>query len=224
MKTGVAIMAVVLSVPDVWSADKFAVKRTEADPPAEVGEAIRKLLEKESLVVTDAAGNAVAEFWFRAEIPGTGSAEQVKNGLTYREVTETSVLGVVRFANTFVDYRKQQIAAGAYTLRLAFQPDDGDHKDSAPHTEFALLSPADKDVKPDEMEPKALYKMSFASTGGEHPGVMLLYPNAAPGQEPKVTDRGAGVWTLNFKRPVSSDGGKADLGFAITVAGFSKIR
>lgn len=206
------------------AADKFALKREAVDPPAEVGEGIRKLLAKECEVVKDAAGTAVAEFWFRSEIPGKGTAEQIKNGLTFREVNETCVLGCVRFANPFIDYRKQEIPAGVYTLRIAFQPDTGDHKDTAPHTEFALLSPADKDTKPDEMEPKALYKMSFASTGGDHPGVMLLFPSHGKAKEPKMEDRGSNVWTLNFKRPVVSDGGKTEMGFAITVAGFSKLR
>jgi hypothetical protein len=214
----------VLSASVAAAAEKFTLKRTEAEPPAEVGEAIRPLLPKEAEIVQDAAGATVAEFWFGREVPGKATAEQVKNGLTYRELTETSVLGVVRFANPFIDYRKQEIAAGVYTLRLAFQPDNGDHKDSAPHTEFALLVPADKDTRPDELEPKALYKMSFAATGGEHPGVMLLYPNAEPGKETKLADRGGGVWTLNYTRAVNAEGGKADLGFAITVAGHSKIR
>ena len=43
-------------------------------------------------------------------------------------------------------------------------------------------------------------------------------------KEPKLEDRGSNVWTLNFKRPVVSDAGKAEMGFAIAVAGFSKLR
>jgi hypothetical protein len=203
--------------------EKFTLKSEANEPPAEVSDAIRKLLPKTSQVVRDANGGIVAEFWFREELPGKGTAEQIKNGLTYREVVETCLLGVVKFPNAFTDYRKQEIPAGTYTLRLAYQPETGDHNDTAPHSEFALLCPFDKDTKTDEMEPKTLYKTSFASTGGEHPGVMLLYPNNEK-KEPKLQDRGKNVWTLNLTRPVVSDAGKVDLGFAITVAGFSKLR
>lgn len=208
---------------DGTAADKYAVKREAVDPPAELAEGVRKLLPKECEAVSDGAG-AFARFWFRAELPGKATAQQIKNGITFQEVTETCVLGAVRFERAFIDFRKQEIAAGVYTLRLAFQPDNGDHKDSAPHTEFALLVPADKDTNADEMEPKTLYKLSFASTGGEHPGVLLLYPGDGKAKEVKIQDRGSHVWTLNVPRTVLSPDGKADFGFGLTIAGWSKLR
>jgi hypothetical protein len=206
------------------TADKFAVKRESVDPPTELVEGVRRLLQKDCELVTDGAGTAVGRFWFRAELPGKATAQQIKNGITFQEVTETCVLGAVKFERPFIDYRKQEIAAGVYTLRLAYQPENGDHKDSAPHTEFALLVPADKDPKPDEMEAKALYKLSFASTGGEHPGVLLLYPDDGKAKELKTQDRGSGIWTLNVPIQVASPDGKAAFGFGITIAGWSKLR
>ncbi len=224
MKAILALACCCIASAVLPAADKFSVKREATDPPPELSAAVRELFAKECEVVRDAAGGTVAEVWFRTEIPGKGTADQVKNGLTYHELVETSIVAAVRFPTAFTDYRKQEIAAGVYTLRLAFQPENGDHKDTAPHTEFALLCPADKDTKADEIEPKTLYKLSFASTGGEHPGVMLLYPNADKAKEPKLIDRGSGVWTLNVRRKVTAEVGTADLGFAITVAGFSKVR
>jgi hypothetical protein len=219
---GFAIVLIVSGFP-VGAADKYAVKREAADAPAELTGEIRKLLPKECEVVSEETG-PFARFWFRAELPGKATAQQIRNGLTFQEVVETCVLGAVKFDRAFVDYRKQEIAAGVYTLRLAYQPENGDHKDSAPHTDFALLVPADKDPKAEEMEPKALYKLSFASTGGEHPGVLLLYPGDGKGMAAKVQDRGSGVWTLNVPRPVVSPDGKAAFGFGITIAGWSKLR
>lgn len=205
------------------AAEKYAVKREAVDPPAELVDGIRKLLPKECEAVSDGTG-AFARFWFRAELPGKATAQQIKNGLTFQEVVETCVLGAVKFDRAFIDYRKQEIAAGVYTVRLAYQPENGDHKDSAPHTDFALLVPADKDPKAEEMEPKTLYKLSFASTGGEHPGVLLLYPADGKAKDAKVQDRGSGVWTLNVPRSVVSPEGKAVFGFGITIAGWSKLR
>ena len=207
-----------------YAADTRSVKREAAEPPAELAEGIRRILPSDCEVVSDATGSVVGRFWFRSELPGKATAQQIKNGLTFQEVTETCVIGAVKFERVFIDYRKQEIAPGIYTLRLAYQPENGDHKDSAPHTDFALLVPADKDPKPDELEPKALYKLSFASTGGEHPGVLLLYPGDGKAKLPAVQDRGGGVWTLNLKRGVNSPEGKADIAFGITIAGFSKLR
>lgn len=224
MKTIPVMIAFVFSNSWAFAEDKYRVKVAPLEPPTDLNESIRKLLPKECESVKDANGATVAEFWFRSELPGKGTAEQIKNGLTWREVTETVIVGAVKFPSAFIDYRKQEIAAGVYTLRLAYQPDNGDHKDSAPHTEFALLVPAAKDAKPDEMEAKALYKLSFASTGDEHPGVMLLYPGDGKAKAPAAQDRGKGVWTLNLKRTVVSPEGKAELPFAITIAGFSKLR
>lgn len=206
------------------AADKYTVQREASAHPSEVHESIQKLLSKESVRVIDANGKTIAEFWFRKELPGKATSEQIKNGITLQEVIETCVMGVVRFPQPFVDYRKQEIETGVYTLRLAYQPDNGDHKDSAPHTEFALICPIGKDQSPEEMEPKSLYKLSFPSTGGEHPGVMLLYPGERKVKNPSVSDRGSGVWTLNSSLTVVSPEGQTEIAFAITIAGHSKLR
>lgn len=219
-----ALIALALAVPAAADDAKLRVKRAAAAPPDELAAPIRDLLAKDRDAVLDDAGNVVAEVWFRAEVPVRATADQIANGLTYREVTETTVLAAVLFPKPFVDYRKQEIPAGVYTLRLAFQPDTGDHTDTAPHTEFALLVPADKDRTADTTEPKTLYKMSMAATGGDHPGVMLLFPNHDKVEGPKLADRGNGVWTLNLRRPAAADDGKATIGFALTVAGVSKVR
>jgi hypothetical protein len=192
-------------------------------PPSEVAEPIRKLLADDGMRVKDAMGRTIVELWLRREFVSSANETQVKNGLTYREVTETTVVGVVRFEQTFTDFRKQDIAAGVYTLRLGFQPDTGDHKDTAPHTEFVMLIPAAKDLSAETMEPKEVFKLSLGSTGGDHAGVMLLYPHREK-TGTKLTDRGKDVWTVNTHRPIVADGGKGDLGIAITVNGFSRLR
>src|SRR5262249_26522391 len=127
----------------------------------------------------------------------------------------------VQFAQTWTDYRKQKIPAGVYTLRLAYQPMDGDHMGTAPYNEFCLLSPAAKDEKPDTMQPKELHELSANAPGGTHPGVLLLFPNNKPEAEPKLSAKANGVVVLYVKREVESGGKKAPLGFGFTVAGSS---
>src|SRR5207253_5875829 len=62
--------------------------------------------------------------------------------ITLREIPETTVLGALRVHKTMIDYRKQKIKEGVYTLRLGYQPSDGDHMGTAPNNEFCLPVPA----------------------------------------------------------------------------------
>jgi hypothetical protein len=202
---------------------KLVLDEAKLAPPSEVAEPIRKLLGDDGVRVKDASGRTIADVWFRREFSSTANETQVKNGLTLRELIETTVIGVVRFEQAFTDFRKQEIPAGAYSLRLGFQPETGDHKDTAPHTEFAMLVPVAKDLSAETMEPKELFKLSLSATGGDHAGVLLLYPNREKGGA-KLVDRGHDIWTLDTQRPCVADGGKGDLGLGITVNGYSRLR
>jgi hypothetical protein len=221
---GAVLVGFVMAAPGVAAEPALKVKAESLDPPAQLAEPVRKLLGPDALVVTEVDGTAVLTLWLRRAIPAQATAEQVKNGLTYREIPEGTLLGAVRFAKTFVDYRKQEIAAGVYTLRFAVQPDVGDHMGTAPYPEFALLSPAEKDTSAESLEVKALIKLSVGSTGGDHPGVMLLYPHTGSDAAPKLAGKGNGVVVLTTRRTVETETAKTLLGFALTVAGHSKSR
>jgi hypothetical protein len=205
-------------------APKLTLKHAKAEPPEQLAGPVRKLLPGECEQVIDADGAVAAEVWFRDDIPSRATAEQVKNGLTYRELPDGVLLGAVRFPKPFVDYRKQEIPAGVYTLRFAVQPDVGDHTDTAPHPEFALLGPAADDATDEPLEAKALIKLSAKVTGGDHPAVMLLFPHAEKPHPPKLKPQKGGAVTLALHRTVLAGDAKAKLGFALTVSGYSKLR
>ena len=218
MFAGLAILAV-LSLTAFAEDAPYKVKSEKVPPAKELSEAIRKLLSEDALQLADASGEVAMTFWFRSAIPSQAGEEQIKNGLTYREVPATTVIGAVQFAKPWTDYRKQKIPAGVYTLRLAIQPMDGDHMGTAPYSDFCLLSPAAKDQSADTMEPKALFEMSAQAPGGTHPGVVLLYPNNKPEAEPKLTAKANSTAVLYVKRAVDANGKQAALGFGFTVAG-----
>src|SRR5262245_53937551 len=137
-----------IATPSVW-AGNYSIKVGQTPPPQELREPFRKLLGERSIQFLDEKGTPVAEVWFRQVVPAKATPEQVKNGLTYHEVEETTFLGAIRFDQQITDFRKQKIKAGVYTLRLGFQPMDGDHMGTAPFPEFCLLIPASADRKPD---------------------------------------------------------------------------
>ena len=205
---------------DTKGADEptLTAKVSRAALPAEVSDDIGKLLSTDAIEVRDAAGPAVT-FWLRKSLPTEASAEQIRNGLTYAEVTGGSVVGVVSFASTWTDFRRQEVVAGVYTLRIAVQPATGDHMGTAPHTDFCLLTPVAKDTKAAAIELKALVEQSKEVTGGTHPSVMLLFPNFK-GEGPKVTEEKDEVLVLRTKLDVGD--GKAKLGFGFAVAGVTK--
>jgi hypothetical protein len=219
-KSGAVTFLLLLGQMAVAAPAPFTVKVVEkATPPKELAEPIQKVLGERSIQLLDSKGDLTLELWFRADVPTKATEAQAKNGLTYREVAESTVLGAVRVAKQFIDFRKQKIKPGVYTLRLGYQPMDGDHMGTAPYSEFCLLSPAAEDKSADTLETKALQELS-AKTTGSHPGVMLLFPSKATG-EPKLVDKGEGNWALELQQEATAAGKKTVLGIAITVAGAS---
>jgi hypothetical protein len=201
------------------AAPAFSAKYEKADAPNDVAEAVRTLLAPEALIVQGEADVVVMRVWFRAAIPTKATEEQVKNGLTYREIAEGTLVGVIEFPQEFTDFRRQKLPKGVYTLRFAVQPDIGDHTGTAPHPEFCLLSPAAKDTSVEPMPVKDLIELSSTVNDGKHPAVLLMFPNFAKDAGPKVLLKANGVTVVAIRRAVTAGETKATLGFAITVAG-----
>ncbi len=201
---------------------KFSAKLENHEPPAALAEPIRKLLAAEALVVSEENGTVLMKVWFRTEIPVKANADQIKNGLTYREIPEGELVGAIHFPSQFTDFRRQPIEAGVYTLRFAVQPDIGDHTGTTPSPDFCLLCHAKRDQKADRIEKKTLIELSSEVNDGKHPAVLLLFPNGTKDMGVKIVGKGEGVWVVNLRRPVVAEEAKATLGFGITIAGMWK--
>jgi hypothetical protein len=214
--------AVVLILASLATAqeDKYRIKTAKTDPPRELSEPIRQLFDSASVQFLDGKGGLVAELWFRKEVPAEATPEQVKNGLGYRDLKETTVFGAVRFAQTWSDYRKQTIKPGVYTLRLGFQPMDGDHMGTSPYPDFLLVSAAAEDKIAGTLEPKALQERSIKTMGTSHPGVLMLFPNNQPGAAPELAAKDNNHLVLNTKVGISV-GGKnvGSMGIGLTMVG-----
>jgi hypothetical protein len=196
---------------------KFSVKTTAAEPPKEVSDAVRKTLTGESVQFFDPAGKLICEIWLAKDLQADGAADQ-KKGLTYRELKETQVVGAIRVPQAWHDYRKQTIKAGVYTLRLGFQPADGDHSGKSAFTEFLVMSSAAKDKSADIMTAKAMQDLSAKSIGTGHPGVLMLFPNNKAGG-PSVENMPRDHVVLNVSCGVQSKSGRGTLGLGITLVG-----
>jgi hypothetical protein len=216
------VCGMALLVPPARAAElKYSIKEAKNPPPKELQAPIQKLLGDSTVQLLDDKGTMVCEVWFRKELPAKATPEQVKNGLTYRDLSESTLVGAIRFDQPVADYRKQKVNPGVYTLRLGFQPMDGDHMGTAPYPDFCLILPANIDQKPDPIETKELRELSAKSVGGSHPGVFLLYPTPKPEMAPALAARQADTWVLTWKEPVAVEGQKepTTVGFGLTLVG-----
>jgi hypothetical protein len=200
-------------------ADKYAIKVVKAEPPKGLGANVAKLLAPEAIELQDGSGGKIATVWLRKEVPADATAEQVQNGLTYRELKETTVLGAVRFEKEWTDIRKQKLKAGVYTLRLGFQPEDGDHAGVSPTKEFGVLIAAAEDTNPATMEPKTMQEKSLKSIESGHPAVLMLFPNTKAPAAPKLTTMEGKYQVLNVRVPATAAGKKAAIGVGLTLVG-----
>jgi hypothetical protein len=196
---------------------KLSTKLETADPPKELADPVRALFDDRAVTVSDSAGE-VCTLWLRKDIPATATAAERKAGLTYKAVAQTAMVGVIRLARPWTDFRTQEAPAGVYTLRFVLQPASKDHEGTAPHREFCVLSPAAADPKPDPLPLKKLLAQSGMATGGTHPLVMLLQPHPKPGAEPAVVRKGKAV-AVGVRAKMKVGDEAAELGFAFTLAG-----
>ncbi len=207
-------------VPVHAAAETYSIKVVNTEPPKELQEPVRKLIGDRCVQFLDGKGELLAEVWLRKGVPGKATEAQVKNGLTLREIPETSLIGALRVAKQLGDYRKQKVPAGVYTMRLGFQPQDGDHMGTAPTSEFVLVSPAADDNGVPTMKPRALFEMSVKATGA-HAGVFVLFPGKEATADPKLVDKGDGQWAILLKLDVVVGELKTSIGIGLTLIGFS---
>jgi hypothetical protein len=222
-KTAIAIPVLLVCAGSAWAEDKYSAKLVDTAAPDEIKEPIRKLLGEKAVQFLDDKGGVICEVWFSKELPAKATADQIKNGLTYREVPESTIIGALRFPQARTDYKKQSIKAGVYILRLGFQPENGDHMGTAPNPDFCLLTPAAEDKDGGPLKTKELQEMSSKASGTSHPAVLLLFPIPLKdaGDMPKAVNKGEGHWILSIKLPVKATDEKADLGIGLTVIGVS---
>ena len=214
-------LVLLLAVFAVAAEPSYTAKIEKVPAPEKVAAPIRKVLDEQALVVRDGE-SVVMRIWFRREIPVRATEEQITNGLTYHEIPEGTLVGVLEFPAKFTDFRKQELPAGVYTLRFAVQPDIGDHTGTAPHPEFCLICRAEDDRSVEEIEKMKLIEISSKVNEGRHPAVLLLWPNNGKDDGVKISDKGGGVLVATIKRRVAAGKMKALLGFAVTVAGVRK--
>ncbi|HKP84567.1 MAG TPA: hypothetical protein VJZ26_00640 [Blastocatellia bacterium] len=135
-------------------------------------EPVKKNLEAKGYRVTLDDGSVACEIWLRAGV-ATGKSET--QGAVYTGLSVSTMVGVINFPKAANDFRGQAIKAGAYTLRYAVHPLDGNHLGISPIRDFLVLVPVSADQNPEaEYKFEDLMKMSMKASGTNHPAVISL--------------------------------------------------
>src|SRR5258708_27408269 len=150
-----------------YSAEKFS-----GAPPAEVSAAVRETLSSDGIRVQGPNG-VICEIWLRKAIPVKASSSN-ELGVAFGEFTEGTLAAVVRFPADVIDFRKQHVKPGVYTLRYALNPVNGNHQGVAPQRDFLLASPAADDQSASPISVNDLINLSKKVTGANHASVWSL--------------------------------------------------
>ena len=152
----------------------LTLKTAQTAPPKEIDAAIQKLLQPNAIQLAE-GNQPVFQFWLVNDLPGAKALDAIK---------PATLLGAISVQKAQRDYRDDEIAAGAYTMRFALQPQDGNHLGSSEFTYFAVLTPAKLDTKPDGItDYKGLVKASSKETSTDHPVILSLRPTKGDRQE-----------------------------------------
>ena len=196
----------------------LTLKVVDKIPPKELDAAIAGTLQKKAIQLLDGDQPAY-EFWFCAEVPLPSKPAAPAQSLD--AVKPTTLLGAVAVPAARRDYRDDELPAGIYTMRLALQPQDGNHLGTSEFSTFAVLVPAKRDTKPDGIADfKALVKASSRDTTTDHPRFLSLRPPAsAGGPTPTLVEPAPEHKSVRVKLPARTGDGQTELVFEVVYEG-----
>ena len=200
------------------------VKTLEKDPPAEVSESIRALLQPQAIQLLQ-DGKPAFELWLRKEVPLKSKPAAAKEGLS--AMAETTLMGaLVVQTDALRDYKDNDIPKGPYTVRFGLQPKDGDHLGTADFDYFFILIAAANDKSPEAISRfKQMTQTSGKITPSGHPAVMSLRPATPEGGVPSVTEPAEEHKAIRLKVPGTAPGGeKAEIAFDFVFEGHGHIQ
>ncbi|HEY1203963.1 MAG: hypothetical protein ABSH46_03680 [Bryobacteraceae bacterium] len=179
-----------LSLTAVCASAQYKLESAGA-PPSEVAPAIRDALQKDGAKIAGPNGT-VCEVWLRTQVPAAANSEQ---NVSFTDIAQGTLVGVVRFPVKGTDRRGQSIQPGVYTLRLSFYPADGAHQGVAQTRDFLLMSPAATDTDSNATPAfDQLVAMSKKASGVPHPAVLNCWKPDSPG--PAALKQEGADWVL----------------------------
>lgn len=204
-------------------AGEFTLKCIDKEPPKELDESIRAVLDGKAIQLLEGDKPAF-EFWFRREVPLQSPPPSLEKAL--EAVKQATLIGAVSVPSDRREYRDDDLYKGVYTMRFVLQPQDGNHLGTADFPYFVALVPAKLDTKLDGFtEYKPLVKASSRETVTDHPVILSLRPAASDeGQIPSLQHPAPEHKSIRVKLPAKAPGaeGQAALTFELVYYGKGK--
>jgi hypothetical protein len=174
----IAAVALLVTIAVAALADGGKVEATGAFANAAASDSVKKAIEEKGNRISLPDGTVVCEIWLRKALPTHAKTDV--SGAIYTEINDSAVIAVVSFPKLATDFRGQDIKPGAYTLRYALHPVDGNHMGISPYRDFLLLTPVAEDQNVDaQYKFEELVKLSAKTTGTKHPAMWsLVSPDA----------------------------------------------
>lgn len=220
-------MMVVIAVHTgpAFSEEDYTLEVLDKAPPEDLAEDIRKLIAPKAYRIANSEG-PVFDFWLAAEIPVKALGDTVKKSL--ENIEQVTLLGVaVVHQEDHYDFKDDPIDPGLYAMRMALQPQDGDHMGTAPFDTFAILVPHDRDsqlFEDDPPDPEILAELSSKGTVGEHPNILSIQPlENADGEFPRLTEGGDDWKFLCLQLPVKAGTETATLSVQVVYEGIGDL-
>ncbi len=117
-------------------------------------------------------------------------------GARFSRIGKGTLVGTLRLAAEWSDYKGSPIPAGEYTLRYLVLPEDGNHMGVALHRDFLLLSKKGDDPEAAPVSDEALLEASWAAAGRLHPAVLAVFPVPPKVVPPAIFENDLGQPTL----------------------------
>lgn len=207
-----AISLLTFSVGVLADGGKLEATGPLADAAASA--ALKDSLEAKGHRVT-VGGQVLCEIWLKKSVQP--KAKDDVSGAIYTELGESSLVGVISFPKATKDYRGQGIKPGAYTLRYALHPADGNHLGISTYRDFLVMSPVASDTNPEaRFKFEELVKLSAKTLGGNHPSPVSLVSAQGGATLPAVYKDSNGHLVFEAKLKMQSG---AELPIAFVVEG-----
>ena len=163
--------------------DQFSVEAIDAAPKADVlsADQVQHFATKGYLVKSGT--RTVCELWLAKKWEIDPNFKTSKERLYPFQPGQ--LIGLVHYSRKHLDFRKQTVPSGWYTMRFELQPVDGNHEGTSITRDFLLLVNVQHDDAGKKWEDKSLFKASAESIGTTHPAMLSLQP-ASEGNTPAI--------------------------------------
>ena len=188
-------VAVVSAIPAAALAQEYKVEKIDAAAPADaVSPQIAALLQPAGFKLVRGESRTVCEIWLCKEWPIAADAKT--GGDVIYPLAPGQLVGVARYPRKASDFRDQEIASGAYTLRYSQQPVDGAHVGTSPSRDFLVAIPAEKDKDPAPIDYKAIVAGGKETSGSSHPAILSLQRPGEASEALAVREDADHEWTI----------------------------